>query len=59
MARFDQRQGFLLSALVHLVILMSLASHPRVGEKATAPSPDPRAPRRGVSSCPRRPSSGS
>jgi periplasmic protein TonB len=47
-ARFDQRQGFLLSALVHLVILMSLASHPRVGEKETAPSPDPNAAARKV-----------
>jgi periplasmic protein TonB len=42
-ARFDQRQGFLVSALVHLVILMSLARHPPGGEKETAPSPDPNA----------------
>lgn len=31
MQRFDQRQGFLVSALVHLVVLMSLASHPDQG----------------------------
>ena len=49
MARYDQRQGFMVSALAHLVILMSLASHPRVsGSKDTAPSPDPGAAARRV-----------
>jgi protein TonB len=40
--RFDQRQGFLVSALVHLVVLMTLASHPRLLEQPAArPSPLP------------------
>jgi TonB family protein len=48
-ARYDQRQGFLVSALAHMVILMSLASHPRVsGSKDTAPSPAPGAAERRV-----------
>jgi TonB family protein len=38
--RFDQRQGFLVSALVHLVVLMTLASHPKLGE-GTAPDESP------------------
>jgi periplasmic protein TonB len=39
--RFDQRQGFLISALVHLMVLMSLVSHPNFGRrKETAPSPE-------------------
>lgn len=38
MERFDQRQGFLVSALVHLVVLMTLASHPKRGEKPVAES---------------------
>lgn len=40
MQRFDQRQGFLVSALVHLVVLMTLASHPKLGE-GTAPDESP------------------
>jgi colicin import membrane protein len=48
-ARYDQRQGFLISLLVHSVIVMSLASHPRVSDsKETAPSPDPGAAARRV-----------
>jgi TonB family protein len=40
--RFDQRQGFLVSALVHLVVLMTLASHPKLGERqAPEQSPPP------------------
>jgi protein TonB len=35
--RFDQRQGFLISALVHLVILMSLAGR-QPGTSSTAPA---------------------
>jgi protein TonB len=38
--RFDQRQGFLISALVHLVILMALASRPDFGRPRTEPSPE-------------------
>jgi periplasmic protein TonB len=42
--RFDQRQGFLVSALVHLVVLMTLASHPKgVDQPVAAPSPIPQA----------------
>jgi protein TonB len=38
--RFDQRQGFLVSALVHLVILMALANRPDFGRSRTEPSPE-------------------
>jgi protein TonB len=39
--RFDQRQGFLISALVHLVVLMSLASRPDLGRRSDVePSPE-------------------
>ena len=37
MERFDQRQGFLISALVHLVILMSLAGRPPGPSSTVAP----------------------
>jgi TonB family protein len=45
--RFDQRQGFLVSALVHLVVLMTLASHPKLGntpveDTARLPTTGPR-----------------
>ena len=41
MERFDQRQGFLISALVHLMVLMSLASHPNLGRRGeTKPRPE-------------------
>ena len=41
--RFNQRQGFLVSALVHLTLLMILASRASAGRSAGArPSPSPR-----------------
>jgi TonB family protein len=41
--RFNERQGFLISAMVHLVVLMSLVSHPLrpVGKEETPPPPPP------------------
>ncbi len=41
MQRFDQRQGFLVSALVHLVVLMTLASHPKLGNQPVADAAPP------------------
>jgi TonB family protein len=39
--RIDTRQGFLISALVHLGIIMVLASRPATGPTNAAPEPEP------------------
>jgi protein TonB len=39
--RFDQRQGFLISALVHSVIVMILASRPYLSARKAEPTPAP------------------
>jgi periplasmic protein TonB len=39
--RIDTRQGFLISALVHLGIIMVLASRPAAGPKTASDAPDP------------------
>ena len=44
MERFDQRQGFLLSALTHLVIIMSLASRNNLAARKAEPAPTPATP---------------
>lgn len=41
MGRLDQRQGFLVSAIVHLAILMALASRPAPPREVATPSPPP------------------
>ncbi len=44
MERFDQRQGFLTSALVHSVIIMALASQPQFFARKAQETPSPETP---------------